>query len=228
MQLMGRCEGGVESSESAAGSSRRRAGSCRPRGRRNSTRWRSISWSRRIPGLWAGFVDRARKPAAACLPLVALALACFASPAGAAGAEKKMLGQVEEVMILPWRIILEARVDTGAATSSVDARGIRVRGPEGARTVQFTLVGNGGQRTGLELPLVDQRPVATGGTPPKARPVVRMDLCVAGTRVPTEFTLNDRSHMEYRMILGRNLLEGRYVVDVSRILTTKPSCPAER
>jgi hypothetical protein len=37
-------------------------------------------------------------------------------------------------------------------------------------------------------------------------------------------TLNDRTGLEHRVLLGRRLLEGRFVVDVARRFTTAPSC----
>jgi hypothetical protein len=40
-----------------------------------------------------------------------------------------------------------------------------------------------------------------------------------------QFTLNDRSRLPYRMLIGRNLLAGRFVVDVDRSLTVRPQCP---
>ena len=42
--------------------------------------------------------------------------------------EKIIVGEVEDVILLPWRIKLPARIDTGAATSSLDARDLKVEG----------------------------------------------------------------------------------------------------
>jgi len=47
-------------------------------------------------------------------------------PGIAAAEEKMVLGGVEDVILLPWRVKLPARVDTGAAKSSLDAREIKV------------------------------------------------------------------------------------------------------
>jgi hypothetical protein len=40
--------------------------------------------------------------------------------------EKLSVGLVEEVVLLPWGVRLPARVDTGAAMTSLDARNIEV------------------------------------------------------------------------------------------------------
>ena len=49
------------------------------------------------------------------------------TPGIAAAEEKTVLGGVEDVILLPWGIKLPARVDTGAAKSSLDAREIKVQ-----------------------------------------------------------------------------------------------------
>lgn len=142
--------------------------------------------------------------------------------------DKPVLGAVEEVVLLPWGIAVRARVDTGAATSSMDARNIELRGRRRNRTVAFTLVGDEDRRLRLELPLVENRRIVTGGGREVRRPVVRMDLCVAGFRGTVDVTLNDRALVDYRMLLGRNVLEGRFLVDVAQTLTSRPACPASR
>ena len=162
------------------------------------------------------------------LAVVALAVVGAVSSGCAVAPEKRHIGAVEDAVLLPWGIPVRARVDTGATTSSVDARDIQLGGPDGARTATFTLVGDGDRRLRMELPLVEHRHVVTGGGREVQRPVVRMEVCVAGFQGPIDVTLNDRARVEYRMLLGRNVLEGRFVVDVARSLTARPACPATR
>lgn len=162
------------------------------------------------------------------LALAALAAAGGVSSGYAAEPEKQLIGAVEEAVLLPWGIPVRARVDTGATTSSIDARDIRLRGPRRSRTVTFTLVGDGDRRLRLELPLIENRRIVTGGGREVRRPVVRMEVCVAGFQGPIEVTLNDRTRVDYRVLLGRNLLEGRFIVDVARSLTARPACPVTR
>ena len=47
---------------------------------------------------------------------------------GTAGTEGKFtIGAIEEVVLLPWKVKLPARIDTGAAKSSLDARELKVQ-----------------------------------------------------------------------------------------------------
>ena len=142
--------------------------------------------------------------------------------------DKATIGAVEWVGIPAAGITLLARVDTGAASSSLDARDIRVRGPRGAQTVRFALLRDDGRRVVLELPLAEYRSVSTSDSRSERRPVVRLAICVAGQQFEADLTLNDRSHMEHRMLLGRQALAGRFLVDVDRSHVAPPTCPETR
>ena len=156
-----------------------------------------------------------------------LALAAGAVPAeGDSGAPLPVIGGVEEAVLLPWGLRVRSRIDTGAAVSSMDARSIRVRTVKGKKVVRFVLACDRDQQTPLELPLAGYRRVATPDSGSEKRPLVELEVCVAGQRVRAEFTLNDRSHMEYHMLIGRNILAGRFLVDAAAEHTTAPACPA--
>lgn len=165
-----------------------------------------------------GAVDRLARAA-----LLGLFLGSLPSPAAAA--DKPTLGPAAEVILLPWGIRAQARVDTGAATSSLDARIISVIGRKGARSVRFKLVGDAGA-TVVEMPVADVHRVRTADAArPERRPTVDLEMCVAGRRFTVEVTLNDRSNMEYRMLLGRNALAGRFVVDLEQAESPPAACP---
>jgi len=139
----------------------------------------------------------------------------------AAGAEKVTIGAVEEVVVLPWNIKLLARIDTGAATSSIDARDIRIKD----NTVEFKLFEPGGGQA-IILPILRWRTVRTSEGQAR-RPVVSMQLCIGARLVSTALNLNDRSKMEYSLLIGRNALAGRFVVDVGHRKMLPPNCAKE-
>ena len=136
--------------------------------------------------------------------------------------EKRTIGAVEEVALPTARLTLRARVDTGAALSSVDAREVRVVGEGAARSVRFTLVGDDGAQATLERPLRGWRRITNADGQSERRALVILDVCVAGLQLPLEVTLNDRSRLEHHVLLGRNLLEGRFGGDVARRCTHPP------
>ncbi|HUL29699.1 MAG TPA: RimK/LysX family protein [Thermodesulfobacteriota bacterium] len=133
--------------------------------------------------------------------------------------EKVTIGGVEDVVLLPWRVKLPARIDTGAAKSSLDARDLKVHEDR----VEFTLPRRYGGLH-LRLPIVEWRHVRTPEGLER-RPVVELDICLGSERFRTLVNLTDRSMVRYPLILGRNFLRENYLVDVKRRRTVRPNCP---
>ena len=120
--------------------------------------------------------------------------------------EKIQLGAVENVVLLPWGVTLPARIDTGAAISSLDARNLTIKG----NIVEFTLPEQyGGQH--IRLPIVKWMTVRSAETKEK-RPVVLVELCIGSKRIQTQVNLNDRSHVKHPLLIGRNTLMHSFVV----------------
>ena len=135
------------------------------------------------------------------------------------GKEKITLGTVEDVVLLPWGIRLPARIDTGAAKSSLDARNLKIAGD----IVEFRLPPQYGGLQ-LRLPIVEWRHVRSPEAR-KRRPVVEMELCLGSKRIRSKVNLTDRSLVKYPLIVGRNFLKEDFVVDVKRRKTAPPTCP---
>ncbi len=124
------------------------------------------------------------------------------------GQHPVVLGAVERVRVLPWDVTFEARVDTGAAKSSLAATELRVIG----REVEFRFPGaHLGDK--VRLPVVRWVEVRTNLGREK-RPLVQLEICVGGQRFHTLVNLDDRSGLKYPMLLGRETLRGRFLVDV--------------
>jgi hypothetical protein len=133
--------------------------------------------------------------------------------------EKTVLGGVEDVILLPWRVKLPARVDTGAAKSSLDAREIKVQGD----MIEFKLPEkHGGLR--IRLPIIGWRHIRTPEGLDR-RPVVELEICLGSRRFRTLVNLTDRSMVKYPLILGRNFLKENFLVDVKRERIHPPNCP---
>jgi hypothetical protein len=135
--------------------------------------------------------------------------------------EPVVLGAVEEVKVLPWGVTLLARVDTGAAKSSVAALDLKVKG----KTAEFRFP-DPGSKEKIRLPILGWVEVRTNLGKEK-RPLVLMEICVAGRRFQTPVNLDDRSGLKYPMLLGRDTLRGRFLVDVARSHLHGRPCPKE-
>jgi hypothetical protein len=174
--------------------------------------------------------------AARALAVVGLALFVTACATGATGASSKStggaaddtIGAVEAVLLVEQEMALPARIDTGATTCSLDARDIKNVERDGKPWVRFVVVD---RKTAREVE-VTRRVVRTTtikrhGAADSVRPVVTMEIVLSAAHTEVEFTLTDRSDFEYPILVGRNLLEGRFVVDVSLENSAPPVTPGK-
>ena len=130
--------------------------------------------------------------------------------------DKLVLGEIERVLLRDSQVSVQARMDTGASSSSLDAKSLEHFERDGADWVRFQLDDNSEDKT-IERPVkryvrVFQQADKEGSR----RPVVELGIQLGNVRGTFEFTLADRSHLEHTMILGRNFLTDMAVVDVSQ------------
>jgi hypothetical protein len=142
---------------------------------------------------------------------------------------KLVVGAVEKVLITPPGEILSARIDTGAVTSSLDASDIELFERNGHDWVRFLIID---PKTNKEYTLERRikrnvKIIQAVTDDVERRPVVELVVTIGNTTQRAEFTLSDRKHMEYPVLIGRNILMDMMVVDVSRSHIVPPSVPAE-
>lgn len=151
------------------------------------------------------------------IPMLAMLSLLFL---GTANAEEKItLGAVEDVILLPWGVRLPARIDTGAAKSSLDARELVIQ--DGMAEFKLPQEFGGVQ---LRLPIIEWKHIRSPDGR-QQRPVVELELCIGSKRIRSKVNLTDRSMVKYPLILGRNFLRKDFVVDVKRRMTAPPRCP---
>lgn len=111
---------------------------------------------------------------------------------------------------------VKAKIDTGAATSSMHAFNLRRFERDGEPWVRFEI--HPWQRSRLdavkvEAPVADERKVRPSTGKAELRPVIVTTVEIGGEVLPLEFTLTRRDTMGFRMLIGRQALRGRFVVD---------------
>lgn len=128
-----------------------------------------------------------------------------------------IIGEVETVRLPDFKSSFEARVDTGATTCSIDAFDIKNFERDGRKWVSFKIKSRtSGEEKSFELPLVRVVPIKRHGMPDQQRFSVMLNIKMGHLTLEREFTLADRSAFDYQVLLGRNLLSGIAVVDVTR------------
>jgi len=141
-----------------------------------------------------------------------------------------IIGDREWALVEPGDLVMEARIDTGAETSSIHAENIQLIEKDGKRWVRFTLED---PQTQTNVPLERRlhrrilvKTKAEGVT--DRRYVVRMWVTLGDTRVWLDVSLSDRDDFEFPLLIGRNMLIDNFSVDVSTHHTlAKPATTLE-
>lgn len=107
---------------------------------------------------------------------------------------KTVLGATESVKIRSINKSIRARIDTGAATCSIHHD-----------IVEKYKLG----------PVVGKKKIRNAHGQ-AFRPVIKLPIKIAGRLLDVKFTVADRSEMKFNMLIGRNVLKKKFVVDVAK------------
>lgn len=125
--------------------------------------------------------------------------------------------------------LVKAKIDTGARTSALHANLIEPFEANGVPSVRFDVSGEAENVPWHEAPVADQRSVRSSNGETELRFVIRTELALAGRSWPVEVTLTNRERMELPMLIGREALAGRMLVDAERSwLCGRPLLRAKR
>lgn len=147
---------------------------------------------------------------------------CPASPA-AKIADKLVIGEIERATITPPDQVFMARIDTGAAGTSIHASNIVAFERDGRDWVRFQF-----DHPSIETPTVIERPLArtvlikqASSETPERRLVVKMTITLGSMTEQVDVSLSERATMAYPVLIGRNFLRNLAIVDVSQRLIAK-------
>ncbi|MBD1557876.1 ATP-dependent zinc protease [Vibrio sp. S9_S30] len=131
-----------------------------------------------------------------------------------------ILGGIEKVKIDTIKQQFDARVDTGAATSSINAVDIQEFERNGNTWIKFHISDG---KTAKEDQLWIESPVIryvkirqSTSEETERRPVVELWVQVGNIHEKAQFTLADRSQMSHAILLGREFIQDIALVDVSK------------
>lgn len=128
--------------------------------------------------------------------------------AGESSEEKTSITtSIVSVEIMGFSDPIEGKIDTGAAQSSLHAEEIEVDGDR----VTFIL---NGRRYRTTVKSSQEVSSADGGQ--QSRPVITLNITVAGKSIDVDMNLNDRSEMPQQLLIGQDVIKGaNLVIDIS-------------
>jgi hypothetical protein len=133
--------------------------------------------------------------------------------------EKFLLGEVESVYIDEVKTQFATRIDTGAESSSLDARNIVLFERNGVEWVRFDVMTNGPDQPGNTYESKVERFVRIkqdANTGDDRRPVIHAHLKIGKYSAETDLNLTDRSHLDFPLLLGRKFMKDIAIVDVGQ------------
>ena len=158
-------------------------------------------------------------------PLHYLLFAACAWSSALSAAQPTVVGWIEPVTLGSEGLLVPAKLDTGADTSSLNVTDISWIRREDGDWVAFDVAGKDNRNVRLERKVVRVARVkkAAGGV--QERPVVLLGVCLGNTYRETEVNLTDRTGFKLPFLVGRSFLADRFAVDSSRTETVQPACP---
>lgn len=130
--------------------------------------------------------------------------------------EKTIIGRVEAVYFVDFEMgPLEAKVDTGAYSSSIHCFGVEER--DGV--LYFSLVDPDDPKQGTKeqhTSEYSQTVVKSSNGERQRRYKVATTIQLGGKQFKTVFTLAERNEMKYSVLLGRKAIQKSFLVDVTK------------
>ena len=119
--------------------------------------------------------------------------------------------------------LLKAKIDTGARSCALHTFALETFDRGGTQWLRFDLHPIQMRQdivVRAEAPIIDQRLVTDSGGHQEYRYFIQTDLTIAGKNFSTEISLTTRDTMRFRMLIGRNVLNGRFTVDPEQSYVT--------
>lgn len=161
---------------------------------------------------------------AGVLTAVGFAAQCLAAP----DEQKVVTGYVEWIRIQPGDFVLQARIDTGATHSSLNAENLHRFTRDGKPWVRFSLVDQSNRSGVIEGPVQRTARIRRHGGEVQKREVLLLGICLGPVFKTVEVNVVDRAGFEFQMLVGRSFLGEDFLVDPSRRLLLEPVCPKSR
>lgn len=136
--------------------------------------------------------------------------------------EKKTIGRIDQLDLPTMGLVkVQAKIDTGAYTSAIHCSKIHVeKGKDEPDFLVYTIsgkrLGQGMKAKKFRTSDFKSKRIKSSNGQVQERYVIKTKIKIFNKIYTAEFSLSDRSHMKYPILLGRRLLSGRFVVDVSK------------
>jgi hypothetical protein len=131
--------------------------------------------------------------------------------------ELEFVGWRESVSLPMFKLLdLKAKIDTGAKTSALHADEIEFITFKGKRYVRFSIETDEGKKKYIKSRFLEEREIKSSTGQKTIRPVVKTKIRMGKSEFEIEITLINRDLMGFKMLIGREALNGRFLINPAR------------
>lgn len=112
---------------------------------------------------------------------------------------------------------VEAKIDTGAYTSSIHCEKILIRFEDFKPVLYFIIDNKNGKEYRFEN--YEKKKIKNSFGEMEERYVIRTLVKIGGKRIWSTLSLSKRDSMRYQILIGRRLIKGKFLIDVSKTHT---------
>jgi hypothetical protein len=132
---------------------------------------------------------------------------------------KIIIGNIEKIDIPSLKLSgVLCKADSGATTSSIDASFIKIS--QDKKSVTFTPLRpkhQGFVNKKYTAPIAEMVEVQSSNGDSEQRIMIKVNIIIKGKKLETYFSLADRKELEYPILLGKDIISGNFLIDVSLI-----------
>ncbi len=134
--------------------------------------------------------------------------------------ELTIIGRVEKISLPDLQLKgIDAKIDTGAYTSSLHCKIVGESEVDGIKYVHFIPLKAKNRVRNAQpycAPAIDKKPVKSSNGMEESRYFVKLKVKIGDRVIRTEFSLTNRNGMKNTILLGRKFLRKRFLVDVTK------------
>lgn len=112
---------------------------------------------------------------------------------------------------------VEAKIDTGAYTSSLHCENITIN-YENSKPILYFTIEPGDHKT-LRFEDFAQKKIKNSFGEMEERYVIKTVVRIGKKKIRSTISLSNRDNMRYPVLIGRRLLKGKFLIDVNQIHT---------
>ena len=112
---------------------------------------------------------------------------------------------------------IEAKIDTGAYTSSIHCENIVVNYEMSKAILYFTIEPN--QLTPFRFEEFSQKKIKNSFGEMEERYVIKTVIKLGGKKIRSTISLSNRDNMRYPVLIGRRLVKGKFLIDPNQLHT---------